>query len=123
MLPPSTGAWLERFGRLQWSGDAWTEPDTARWMQNLLVVSHQDRDGFVGAIVAESFTRGGWALYGGERIVGEMLGWYPSVSEPSFLRLLDASIAFILKQGADGQARLARYHHDRLAEISRAAGG
>jgi hypothetical protein len=105
---------------LQWTNDAWSNPDTGRWMQELREVSQKDREGFVQAIFDEALGRGGWAIYGGERIVGEMLGWYPSVTSAAFLRLLDASIAFVLEQGPDARMHLANYHIHRIADTEAA---
>lgn len=115
ILPPGTGAWLETFGRLRWTGDEASAPNYERWMPALYKASQKDADGFVETIAGESFARGDWAVHGGERMVGEMLCWYPRATHPDYLRLLDASIAFIVAQ-PDGQMHLAPCHNHRIMD-------
>lgn len=115
ILPPGTGSWLETFGRLRWTGDEASAPNYDRWMPALYEASQKDADGFVEAIAAESFAHGDWAVHGGERMVGEMLDLYPRATHPAYLRLLDASIAFIKGQ-PDGHMHLAPYHNHRIMD-------
>lgn len=115
ILPPGTGPWLETFGRLRWAGEEASAPNYDRWMPALYEAGNKDADGFVEAIAAESFAHGDWAVHGGERMVGEMLGWYPHVTHPDYLRLLDASIAFIVAQ-PNGRMHLTPYHNHRIMD-------
>lgn len=85
-------------------------------MPALFQLSQQDRGAFIEAISDASFRRGGWALYGGERTIMNMVGTYPEVNDPVYLRLLDAAIAFVAGGGADPGAHLAPYHHRRMVD-------
>jgi hypothetical protein len=122
-LPAGIDDFLETFGQFEFDPQgSGVDPDAGYWMPTLYKLSQQNEGAFIEAITDASFRRGGWALYGGERTVMNMVGAYPKVNDPVYLRLLDASIAFVVGQGVDPNMRLAPYHHRRMAEVGMSSG-
>ena len=116
-LPAGIDDFLEKFGQFEFDPQgSVVDPDAGYWMPALYELSQRNADTFIDAISAASFRRGGWALYGGDRAVMNMVGVYPEVKDPVYLRLLDASIAFVVGQGVDPNLRLAPYHLRRMAD-------
>jgi hypothetical protein len=122
-LPTGIDDFLETFGQFEFDPrGSGVDPDAGYWMPTLYELSQQDGNAFIEAISDASFRRGGWALYGGDRTVMNMVGTYPEVNDPFYPRLLDASIAFVVAQDVDPNLRLAPYHHRRMADASKSSG-
>lgn len=122
-LPAGIDEFLETFGRFEFDPQgSGVDPNAGYWMPALYELSEQDRGAFIEAIADVSFRCGGWALYGGDRTVMNMVGIYPEVNDPAYLRLLDASIAFVVSQSANPTMHLASYHHRRMADTGSKSG-
>jgi hypothetical protein len=71
-------------------------------------------DSFISELAAAVLPHGGWAVYGGERLVRDLLG--TDSRHPDFLRMLDAAIAFLRNQGY-GPGHVAPYEMDIWREL------
>jgi hypothetical protein len=95
-LPPDIAQMMERFGRheidiMNSSDDGYAVFQATQ--QPLLAMASSDPAGFIRALADTCVPVGGWAVYGADRTVINLIG--SSRSGDDWLRILDASIEFL----------------------------
>jgi hypothetical protein len=118
-LPPDFARTLELYGRWQFdpagSGIQPSQIGGGNIEYKLYMLAQPDPDAFVRAVAGAASSAGGWALYGGERAIMNSVGYYPELTHPDYLTVLDAAIDFLHGQGY-GAAYLPPYMMRRWAD-------
>ena len=95
-LPPGILLMMERFGRheinIMESSDDGSDVFQAT-QQPLWAFASEDPDGFVRALADACVPAGGWAVYGAERTVVNLVNVNPGTAD--WYRILDASLDFV----------------------------
>lgn len=121
-LPPDFGRTLELYGRWeinpQGAGIDISQIGGGNLQYEMWQISQIDKEAFVRAVAQVALSTGGWALYGGERLVMNQVDTYPTLTEPDYLALLDATTDFLIAQGG-GPGWMPPYYMTRLADTGR----
>jgi hypothetical protein len=72
--------------------DAWNDV-----LRPLLPIATSDTPKFLALLAAEVLPAGGWAAFGGERLVKELLSG--GLDDPSYLRMMDTALDFLRSLG------------------------
>lgn len=109
---------MEYYGRCEFSPQE-SEPDAPQRINELIYqplypVALADPDKFIAELTDAVLPVGGWAVYGGERCVRDLIN--AQTRHPGFVAMVDAAIRFLLKQGY-GMMHVAPYERDVWDEL------
>jgi hypothetical protein len=91
---------MELFGRYEFDSSRSPDPVLNVWtdiVSPLLADAQRDPHGFLAALADRVVPAGGWAVYGGERLVKELLSG--DFDDPSYHRMMDGALDFLRSQG------------------------
>lgn len=108
ILPVDIVRNMEIYGRFEFSSQD-AQPDAGKIVGELLPklypIAQADPDTFTAELGAALLPVGGWAVYGGQRCVRDLVGAHSR--HPAYIAMIEAAVAFLLSQG---------YGHMHLSE-------
>ena len=118
LLPSDIVQRMEYYGRCEFSPQE-SEPDAPQRINELIYqplypVASADPDKFIAELADAVLPAGGWAVYGGERCVRDLIN--AQTRHPGFVAMVDAAIRFLLSQGY-GMMHVAPYERDVWDEL------
>jgi hypothetical protein len=118
LLPADIVRRMEYYGRFEFAPQQ-SEPDAPRLINELIYqplypLASVDPDRFISELAAAVLPVGGWAVYGGERCVRDLLN--TQTRHPGFVAMIDAAITFLQGQGY-GMMHVAPYEYDVWREL------
>jgi hypothetical protein len=101
MLPPDIVQRMEFYGRREFAPQE-SSPDAASRVnelvyQRLYPVASAAPDAFIAALAVAVLPASGWAIYGGQRCVRDLLD--ARVKHPDYVAMVDAAMQFLRSQG------------------------
>ena len=99
-LPSDIVRKMELYGQFEINptdADGNTANMVAKLLPELSPMAAADPDRFISELAAAVLPHAGWAVYGGERLVGELVD--RNSRHPDFLKMFDAAMAFLRSQG------------------------
>lgn len=108
VLPSDIVRRMELYGQFEFSPQD-SAPDVPGKINNLIYqplysIATADPDRFISELAAAVLPVGGWAVYGGQRCVRDLIAG--GSRHPDYFAMVDAAVAFLRSQGY-GQMRLA----------------
>jgi hypothetical protein len=118
LLPSDIVQRMEYYGRFEFSPQE-SEPDAPRRINELIYkplypIASADPDRFITELAAAVLPTGGWAVYGGERSVWDLLS--SETRHPGFVAMVDAALKFLFSQGY-GMMHVTPYERDVWCEL------
>jgi len=118
LLPSDIVQRMEYYGRCEFSPQQ-SEPDAPRRLNELIYqplypVASADPDRFITELADAVLPIGGWAVYGGERCVRDLIN--TRTRHPGFVAMVDAAMYFLRSQGY-GMMYVAPYERDVWCEL------
>jgi len=118
LLPSDIVQRMEYYGRFEFSPQE-SDPDAPRRINELIYqllypVASADPDRFIAELADAVLPVGGWAVYGGERCVRDLIN--AQTRHPGYVAMVDAAIKFLLSQGY-GMMHVAPYERDVWDEL------
>jgi hypothetical protein len=101
LLPSDIVQRMEYYGRFEFSPQQ-SEPDAPHRIaeliyQQLYPIASADPDRFIAELADAVLPVGGWAVYGGERCVRDLIN--AQTRHPGFVAMIDAAMEFLRSQG------------------------
>jgi hypothetical protein len=116
-IPLDFARTLELYGR--WESDppgSGIDPSQigqGNFQYEMWLLAQADKTAFLEAVAQVAISAGGWAVYGGERLIMNQVGSYPELRHPDYLAVLDAATNFI---EAYGPGYLPPYYLERRSD-------
>jgi hypothetical protein len=101
ILPADIVRRMDFYGRVEFSPQQ-SGPDAANRVNDLIYqplypIASANPNEFIGELAAAVLPVGGWAVYGGERCVRDLIN--TQTRHPGFVAMIDAAMAFLRSQG------------------------
>ena len=118
VLPGDIVQRMEYYGRCEFSPQS-SGPEVANKINELIYqplypVACADPDTFITRLADAVLPVGGWAVYGGERCVRDLIN--TQTRHPGFVAMIDAAMAFLRSQG-HGMQHVAPYEREVWQEL------
>jgi hypothetical protein len=117
ILPGDIVQKMELYGRFEIAPQQ-ADPSAASRVGELLPrlyrIAQADPDAFITALAGAVLPHGGWAVYGGERCVKDVVDM--NSRHPGFLQMIDAAMTFLRSQGY-GPGHIAPYEMQAWREL------
>ena len=118
VLPGDIVRRMEYYGRCEFSPQQ-SAPDAASKINELVYqplypVASADPDTFISQLAGAVLPVGGWAVYGGERCVRDLIN--TQTRHPGFVAMIDAAMVFLRSQGY-GLQYVAPYEREIWLEL------
>jgi hypothetical protein len=117
LLPSDLVRKMELYGQFEFdyqSVDSAAATMVSQMLPELYPKATANPDSFISELAAAVLPRGGWAVYGGERLVRDLIG--TDSRHPDFLKMLDAAMVFLRSNGY-GTGHIAPYEMDIWREL------
>jgi hypothetical protein len=117
LLPSDIIRKMELYGKFEFDSrlvDGAVAAMVGQMLPELYPKATANPDSFISELATAVLPRGGWAVYGGERLVRDLIG--SDSRHPDFLKMLDAAILF-LRSKDYGPGHIAPYEMDIWREL------